>query len=93
MNQTKNNPVEMGRILATPGILARVPRHELIAAINRHRHGDWGDACDQDRQANDSALRNGGRILSVYRSTGGTRFWIITEADRSYTTALLPSEY
>ena len=66
--------------------------------ITRHLRGDWGDCCDQDRDSNDIALQGGGRLFSVYEIPQGlfaleSKIWIITEADRSYTTVLFPSEY
>jgi hypothetical protein len=59
----------------------------------RHVSGDWGDLNESDRQENELSVREGFRILSAYRMSDGTRFWIITEADRSVTTVLLPEEY
>jgi hypothetical protein len=59
----------------------------------RHALGDWGDLCDEDRQSNSEALADDLRILSAYRLSDGTKIWIITEADRSGTTVLLPEEY
>ncbi len=82
-----------GRLVATPGVLDAVPRDELMNAFYRHLYCDWGDISEQDKRMNDNALKHGERLLSAYRSSGGTKFWIITEADRSYTTILLPSEY
>ncbi len=83
----------LGRLVATPAVLDVVSRKELFAAVERHKRGDWGDVSEGDRKANDQALKNGERLLSAYKSTGGTKFWIVTEPDRSYTTILLPSEY
>lgn len=82
-----------GRLLATPGVLDAVPKPELLAAFQRHMRCDWGDVCEADWKQNDWALKNGERLLSSYRASNGTKFWIITEWDRSYTTILLPSEY
>lgn len=82
-----------GRIVSTPGALEAVPQPEVLQALNRHFHGDWGECCAADAGLNDASLRDGSRLLSVYRTTKGERFWIITEADRSATTILLPSEY
>jgi hypothetical protein len=48
---------------------------------------------DDDRRANEAAIRDGDRILSSYRLPTGVEIWLLTEADRSATTALLPSEY
>lgn len=66
--------------------------------IFRHLRGDWGDCCHEDRDRNDIALQGGDRLFSVYEIPQGlfaleSKIWIITEADRSYTTVLFPSEY
>lgn len=61
--------------------------------LRRHARGDWGEVGAEDWRANDQALRNGSRLLSVYRLPTGVRVWIITEWDRSSTTLLLPDEY
>lgn len=61
--------------------------------LDQHVHGDWGDLCDEDKQSNELALKNGGRLLSVYRLRTGSKIWIITEWDRSVTTVLLPEDY
>lgn len=61
--------------------------------IERHVTGDWGDLGDDDARVNEKALVDGSRIFSMYRTTKGTRFYVITEADRSSTTILLPEEY
>ena len=59
-------------------------------ALTRHAAGDWGNLCDEDRRENELALQEGHRLLSAYQADDGTKFWIITEADRSVTTVLLP---
>ena len=59
----------------------------------RHVTGDWGDLCDDDLYANTLAVKHGERILSAYLLKDGTKLWVITEADRSATTFLLPGEY
>jgi hypothetical protein len=82
-----------GHIVITPGALNAVNSTELSLALTRHLQGDWGDLDCEDKRANDRALQSGGRLLSSYRTVAGTKFWIITEADRSSTTILLPSEY
>ena len=87
---------ELGRLLATPGALeaAEGAGDDLREYLNRHARGDWGMVDDADRRANDRALIDGTRLLSAYvLRDGRTRIWIITEADRSATTILLPSEY
>lgn len=84
---------EPGKIVATPAVLNSLEWYELPMALNHHLGGNWGDLCDADKKRNDDALATGGRLLSEYKSFAGIRFWIITEADRSCTTVLLPSEY
>ena len=87
-------PLPLGRVLATPGALkllteARAHPFEYLA---RHAAGDWGELCDFDRRQNEIALREGYRVLSSY-PVGRECVWVITEADRSVTTILLPEEY
>lgn len=80
--------------MTTPGALefCRRYRIDMFFLINRHVKGDWGDVDLEDKMANNAALKNGSRLLSVYRFEAG-RLWILTEADRSVTTVLLPEEY
>jgi len=61
--------------------------------LARHQTGDWGLVCADDRRENDFSVKEGFRILSAYKTSVGEKLWIITEADRSSTTCLLPSEY
>ncbi len=82
-----------GQVVATQGALAELHPQDMAAALGRHFAGDWGECCPEDWQRNDEALQAGWRVLSVYRDRNGTRFWVITEADRSATTILLPDEY
>lgn len=86
-------PFALGQTVATPNALETIPKEEIFAALSRHQNCDWGDVCTQDRWANDRAVRSDKRIFSVYHSKDGTKFWIITEADRSATTVLLPEDY
>lgn len=83
----------LGRIVATPNSLRQLSNEDVLMGIQRHQAGDWGEVDDEDRQENELSLKRGFRILSVYRGASGTRFWIITEADRSVTTVLLPEDY
>jgi hypothetical protein len=83
----------LGRIVATPNALRSLTPDDSLLGIQRHQAGDWGNLTDDDRAANDRALAQGGRILSAYQATNGTRFWLITEADRSITTILLPKDH
>jgi len=82
-----------GAIVRTPNALAQIPDVEMHTALVRHFAGDWGEVCPHDRHANEAALRDGLRLFSVYRTRSGKRFWIITEADRSATTVLMPEDY
>jgi hypothetical protein len=84
---------KLGRIVSTPNALQQLEPLEILTAIKRHQAGDWGDVSDHDREANDQALTHGTRLLSVYHTERKCRFWLITEADRSVTTVLLPEDY
>ena len=92
---SKQPAFELGQIVATPGALAALkkagqqPREFLTRHINR----DWGDLDEEDRKENEYSLEHGFRLLSAYKTDAGDRLWIITEADRSVTTLLLPEEY
>lgn len=77
----------------TPGVQEGIPPSEMLTALRRHSQGDWGSLDDEDRRENELSLKEGFRLLSSYESAVGVKFWIITEADRSVTTVLLPSEY
>jgi len=86
----------MGRIMATPGALETLRAVGMSAStfLARHESGVWGNLDAEDRRANDRALMEGTRIFSSYAlGDTGERVWIITEADRSYTTVLRPDEY
>lgn len=82
-----------GQLMITRNAKDVLPRVEVNAAIKRHLQGDWGDVCQSDWQLNEDALKQGDRLLSVYHTQDGEKFWIITESDRSATTVLLPSDY
>lgn len=82
----------LGPIVQTTNAANRLTRHEINEGLRRHASGDWGDLCSSDAAQNDSSIPTGGRIFSAY-GTGDARFWIITEADRSVTTVLLPEDY
>jgi hypothetical protein len=86
-------PLPLGRLVVTPGalkLLSEMGEHPFDY-VTRHATGDWGDLCAFDRRQNEIALRDGYRVLSSYEVRAG-RIWIITEADRSITTILLPEE-
>ena len=83
----------LGRIVTTPNALQSITQDDILVGIQRHQAGDWGSLTEDDHAANDRALAQGGRILSAYQAVNGTKFWLITEADRSVTTILLPEDY
>jgi hypothetical protein len=85
----------LGQTVATPGALEALASagETPLPYLARHVAGDWGELDEHDKEENESALKDGLRILSAYRLPDGTRIWVITEADRSATTILLPEEY
>jgi hypothetical protein len=84
-----------GTVVATPGVLDALTTSGdgPLAYLVRHISGDWGDVDEHDREENELSLQHGWRLLSAYTLGTGVKFWVITEADRSVTTLLLPSEY
>ena len=82
-----------GGVFITRNALAKVGLEEAFKALARHVSGDWGELSDSDREANELALKDGSRLFSAYWTTEEVKFWIITEADRSNTTVLLPEDY
>lgn len=89
------NKFPLGQTVATPGALEALEKAGQTPAffLTKHAQGDWGEVCADDKQLNDQALLDGDRLLSAYRTLQNDRLWIITEADRSSTTILLPEEY
>lgn len=85
----------LGDVCLTPGARSALLRNRVnvISLLSRHARSDWGDVDEDDAQANCDAVLNFSRILSVYAIGGDDRVYVITEADRSLTTVLLPSEY
>ena len=85
----------LGQTVATPGALIAITAagHTSAEFLDRHVQGDWGKLDEEDRRENERSLREDCRLLSAYRLRDGTKIWIITEADRSSTTILLPEEY
>jgi hypothetical protein len=82
-----------GQLVITTAASEALAPEEVAQALCRHGQGDWGNVVEDDRKANEEALADGSRLLSAYRDRKGTKFWIITEADRSATTVLLPDDY
>ncbi len=86
---------ELGKTVATPAALEAMQDVDINPSelLKRHVTGDFGDICDEDEGLNDTAIKEGTRILSVYKVTNQLTIWIITEADRSSTCILLPDGY
>ena len=82
----------VGRIVATANALQHLPPGDILAGLLRHITGDWGDIGIEDRKENEMSLHKGFRLVSAYYAANHIRFWIITEADRSVTTVLLPED-
>jgi hypothetical protein len=102
MSAPSSTPLfQLGQIVATPGALEATNPWQRQVYLNRHVRGDFGATCAEDVEVNRAAIRNGDRILSAYpidpakpcKGYGENCLWIITEADRSVTTFLLPDEY
>lgn len=85
----------LGHVVATPSALEALEDAGIhpAALLDRHAAGDWGELAPEDRAENEFSLAKGFRLLSSYPLPGNLKVWIITEADRSYSTLLLPSEY
>lgn len=84
---------ELGRLVITRNAQAQLPNDDVLLALGRHVRGDWGELGDEDKEENELSVRKGFRILSSYKAQNGVKFWVITEADRSSTTVLLPEDY
>jgi hypothetical protein len=96
MTNSYNVPLSkfaLGKIVITSAADEKVPPLDVSKAVMRHSLGDWGDVSAEDRDRNESALWEAGRLHSVHHARNGLVFWIITEADRSVTTVLLPDDY
>lgn len=85
----------LGYVVATPAAMAAIiaAGQSTYDFLRRHVHCDWGEVGEEDRRANEEALQAGERLLSVHRTKRGLKVWVLTEADRSATTILLPHEY
>jgi hypothetical protein len=96
VNNTGKLLFPLGQIVSTPGAIRALKQENStgLELLSRHVSGDWGDLCDDDKRENDLSVKEGFRILSAYQlPRTGAKLWIITEADRSVTTFLLPDEY
>lgn len=95
MGAERKQRFPLGRIMATTQCLSELESsgQTPLEFIQQHATGQWGLVCEDDRQANEDALRDGERVLSVYKTKLGTKLYCITEWDRSVTTLLCSSEY
>ena len=104
MIDVKKALFDVGQVVSTPGALQLLQRNGLSPweFLSRHIQGDWGIVSDEDKAANDEAIRDGSRILSAYVvndvNDGTTKLWVITEAvgdngKRASSCLLLPDEY
>lgn len=94
-NRPQESLFPLGHVVSTPGAKEILDAHPDLTEeiLNRHKIGDWGDVCEEDAMENDLSVEHGFRIISAYKAPDGERLWVITEADRSATTFLLPEEY
>ena len=93
LSKKKQVRFSLGQVIATPNALSKLTHEDILKALDRHVTGDWGETSEEERNENEFSLKKEFRLLSVYRGANGTKFWIITEADRSFTTVLLPEDY
>jgi hypothetical protein len=90
-----NQKFRLGQVAASPAALKAIDDSGQTPDffLDRHAQGDWGEVDAEDGRANDEAVVNGDRIVSAYRTLKNVRIWIVTEADRSTTTIILPEQY
>lgn len=100
MTDTRKPLFTLGQVCGTPGALEQLTKAQVAPfdLLNRHVHGDYGQLCQEDVEANEQSLKDGSRILSSYLLSTGQKVWVITEAaddhgQRAATTLLLPDEY
>ena len=86
---------QLGKLVATPRALEamKAASQDPVEFVSKHCTGNWGEVSREDAEANERAVDTEERILSVYRTCFGVQLYVITEADRSATTILLPEEY
>ncbi len=83
----------LGKIVTTANAKSQLTQEDILMGIQRHQAGDWGEVSEEDRRENELSLKEGFRLWSVYHSRTGLKFWVITEANRSSTSVLLPEDY
>ena len=94
-NDKSTERFPLGQTVATPDALEAMEQAGQVPLelFQRHQRGDWGEVCPDDAAENELSLNEGFRLMSVYTLKTGTKVWVITEADRSATTILLPEDY
>lgn len=92
-NNLLTQSFQLGQTVITANALDRLHPEDVRESLQRHAQRDWGDLCPEDVAENELSLQEGFRLLSAYCDRNGTKFWVITEADRSVTTVLLPEDY
>jgi len=92
---TPKRRLSLGRVLSTPAALDAMEQAGVSPTLylRRHATGDWGELSEEDRQENELSVEQGFRVMSVYRLPSDVKMYVITEADRSATTFLLPADY
>lgn len=93
LTQSRTPAFPFGNVYITRGAKETLLMRDVADGLLRHLSGDWGDVCKDDWEENQLSLKHGFRLLSSYVDRNDHKFWIITEADRSTTTILLPREY
>lgn len=83
----------LGSVYITANAQTKISTEDAQKALSRHMRGDWGVVDARDKAENERCVHASCRLLSAYVSVNGVKFWIITEADRSSTTILLPEDY
>jgi len=91
--QTSTQLFPLGQTVITRAAQSSLDPEDVLASLCKHAGGNWGECGNHDWEENQLSLKEGFRLLSVYRDRNGIKFWIITEADRSATTILLPEDY
>mgnify|MGYP001818718626 CR=1 FL=1 len=86
---------KLGQVVGTPGALEEMAKagQNPLELLRRHVTGDWGQVPEEDARENEFSVEKGFRIISVYTLSTGVKIWVLTEADRSASTFLLPEDY
>lgn len=93
MPTTAQPKFDLGNTVSTSNALDSLNPDDVLDALHRHRHGDWGELDEADKDINEQAVEHGQRIFSRYHDRNRTLFYVVTEHDRSVTTVLLPEDY